>query len=235
MSFWTIHSNLPREGPGDAATLTRALDVAGAQPQWHAADLGCGPGADLPGLAARVGHVQGFEQHDPFVQAARARVADLQHVQVHQADMADVARFAPPGGFDLIWSAGALYFLGGARGLDQIAPALRPGGMLTFSEACYFTEPTAEMRAFWQGYDTQTEAEILATVSAKGFSVRAAWPLPDEAWEAYFQPIEARLARLSQGADAEMQAAISVERTEISQWRRLKALTGYLVLVAQKA
>ncbi len=57
------------------------------------------------------------------------------------------------GPFDLIWSAGALYFLGVTDGLTGWRAALAPGGAVAFSEPCFFTDtPSDAARAFWDGY-----------------------------------------------------------------------------------
>lgn len=230
--FWTVHSDLPREGPGDADSLNAALDVAGVQPDWQICDLACGPGADLADLAARAGQVVGIDGHGPFIEAARRRTSHLPNVSAHRGAMAAIADFAPAGGFDMIWCAGALYFLGGASGLKVLKGALRPGGLVAFSEPCVFQD-TPEARAFWEGYPAQTREGIALEVAHQGFQLLADWRLSDAAWEAYYSPMETRLDRLEPGATGDLADAIAEARTEIADWRRLKVQTGYLLVVAR--
>ena len=53
-AFFTVHQDLPREGPGDRESLDWALGLAGVAPEGVILDAGCGPGADVPGLLAHV-------------------------------------------------------------------------------------------------------------------------------------------------------------------------------------
>lgn len=43
-AFFALHRDLPREGPGEAADVAWALEVAGVAPGARVADAGCGPG-----------------------------------------------------------------------------------------------------------------------------------------------------------------------------------------------
>lgn len=50
-AFFTVHRDLPREGPGEAADVRWALDQLGLSGPIDVLDAACGPGADLVELA----------------------------------------------------------------------------------------------------------------------------------------------------------------------------------------
>lgn len=230
--FWTVHADLPRQGPGDLASLNRALQSAGVRPEWRGFDAGCGPGADLPGLSVRLAHVTACDLYAPFV--AQAQALNLPNVTLYTGSMTDIAQHAPDAGFDLVWCAGALYFLGVEDGLRCFKEALTKQGVVCFSEPCLFAESTPEIESFWGGYPTVDQAGIADQVARAGFEVIDAFPLPDVAWEAYFAPMETRLAMLrGQDPDADLQDAIQEAEVEIARWRRLRRDTGYLMVTAR--
>jgi SAM-dependent methyltransferase len=234
-AFFTIHSDLPREGPGDRAALDWALGHVALARGARVLDAGCGPGADIPGLLAHApyGHVVAMETHAPY--AARVRVAFAGDARVTVVD-GDMAR--PPGRFDLIWSAGAVYFLGVTAALTAWRDHLAPGGAVVFSHIGWcVADPAPAARAFWaEGYPDITDAAgIVAQVQAAGYSVIAQRWLPGAAWDAYYGPLAARVAALRAGADADMTAALDAEQAEIDLWRAHGGDYGYLQVVARPA
>lgn len=232
-AFFTLHHGLDREGPGDRASVDWAVARAGLGPDGWVCDAGCGPGADLAALArhAPAGRVDGIELHDGFVAAAQARVTQLQNVTVRQGDMA-----ALQGPYDLIWSAGALYFLGVTAGLDRWCGALAPGGVVAFSQACWFTSaPSAAARAYWDvEYPEMTdEPGVIRQINAAGYDVIDHTRLSDAAWEAYFTPMEARIADLRPTAQGDLQHVLDEADHEIDTWRAHRAEFGYTLFVVR--
>ena len=227
-AFWTLHSNLPREGPGDAAMLDRALRAARVAETAQILDAGAGPGADIAALLTHVprGHVTAIEQHADFARAAAARFAGNPQVTVKTGDMAD-----PGGAYELIWCAGALYFLGVEAGLRAWRTALRPGGQVIFSDAIWLTaaRPDEAVRN-WQEYPAMTDrAGVARAIAAAGYTLLDDWVLPDAAWEAYYTPLEARVEMLTPQAetDPDLAATLAEARSEIALWRRHRRVFGY--------
>jgi SAM-dependent methyltransferase len=233
-SFFAVHSDLPREGPGEAADVAWALALAGVTEGAAICDAGAGAGGDVTALLAVPGaRVLAIDTHPGFVAQMRARFAGEGRVTVEEADMGGLAAH-PAGPFDLIWCAGALYFLGLEEGLARMAAALRPGGVLAFSEPCFFVaRPSEAAVAFWEGYPVRQAAEIAAAVAAAGYESLGVRALGDAAWEAYYGPMEARIARLRPGADAALGAMLDICSDEAAQWRKVRAETGYLLTVAR--
>ena len=216
-AFFRIHSGLDREGPGDRASLDRAL--AGIAPDARICDAGCGPGADVEALLTHVpqGHVHAVDLHPPFVEAVRTRFARDPRVTAEGADFT-----ALTGPYDVIWSAGAVYSTGIPATLAAWRKALAPGGCAAFSHLCWTgaaRPPPAA--AFWaeefaaMGDIAQAEAEI----AAAGWRLLDRWPLGPAGWEAYYAPLEARLDALGPTADPELAQAIAAHRAEIATWR----------------
>lgn len=233
-AFFTVHHDLPREGPGEAADVAFALDLAGLTPGASICDAGAGTGGDVAALLAAPGvRVLAIDTQESFVAAMQVRLGGAPRVRVERWDMAALQAH-PRAPFDLIWCAGALYFLGLEDGLAAMGRALRPGGVLAFSEPCFRTaDPTDAARDFWEGYPTRPEADILRAVSAAGYEVLGARVLSDRAWEAYYRPMEARIAALRPGADDRLAAMLDLCANEAATWRAVRAETGYLLTVAR--
>lgn len=235
-AFFTVHRDLPREGPGEASDVAFALDLARLPAGAAICDAGAGPGGDVAALLAVPGvRVVAVESHPDFAAAIRARFPREPRLRVVAGDMAGIADL-PEAPFDLVWCAGALYFLGIEAGLAAFARAVKPGGVVAFTEPCFFTaSPSPAARDFWEGYDTATVPQILDRVAAQGFAVLGHRPIGDAGWEAYYRPMEARIAALRPAADARLAAMLDTCAAEAAQWRAVRGETGYLLVVARRA
>jgi SAM-dependent methyltransferase len=112
--------------------------LAGIGPGARVADVGCGPGALLPVLAAEVGptgHVTGVDGDEAAVEAATAYVAGKSTVDVHRG-RAD-ATGLPAGSLDVVMMRHVLAHNGGREVviIDHLASLLRPGGCLYLVDA----------------------------------------------------------------------------------------------------
>lgn len=232
--FFTIHADLPREGPGETADVAWAAEVAGLTPRARVLDAASGPGGDLGALlrVAAHGHVTAIDKHAPFVEAAGARWGKDKRVTLLTGDY-----LSPGGPFDFIWCAGAVYFVGIETALSAWRAALAEGGMIAFSEPCLFTQtPSEGAIAFWEGYARLTDAQgIAGQVRSAGFETVATKTVSDIAWESYLRPMQDRLARLRHGADERLLAVIEAHEAEIAGWRAHRAETGYLLSVVRPA
>ncbi len=232
-AFFKLHSDLPREGPGEAADIRWAAQMLDLKPNAVIADVASGPGGDIGALleVAPQGHVTALDKTAHFVDAARARWCDDTRVTVLKADMARVMN-----AYDLIWCAGAVYFLGITKALTAWKRSLRPGGAVVFSEVCWFTDtPSARPRQFWEAQypDMTDEAGIAARIEAAGYDLLGTRRLSDQAWEDYFGPLDARIAALRDGADAALVAVLDEAEEEAAVWRAHRDEFGYLLSVVR--
>lgn len=230
-AFFTIHRNLPREGPGDRASLGRMLHLARLRPDAEICDAGCGPGADIPALLAHApqGRIDAVDLHTPYIGHLRARYAQDARVTAHRADMR-----ALPGRYDLIWAAGAVYTIGIGPALASFRRALKPGGKVAFSHLSWLTdERPPEAVVFWaEEYpQMQDRAADRDAIAATGAHIIAAEVLPNAAWEAYYGPLQNRLDVLEAQADddAALAGQIAAHRHEIAVWRGAGGAFGYIL------
>ncbi|MEH6645621.1 class I SAM-dependent methyltransferase [Sulfitobacter sp.] len=232
-AFFKLHRDLPREGPGEAQDLAWAASLLDLPNRARLADVACGPGGDIAALLniAPEGHVTALDATPHFVEAARAMWREHDRVTVLKADMKVIANR-----YDLIWCAGAVYFMGVEAALRAWRKSLLPDGAIAFSEACWFTdEPSARAKALWdREYPAmQDTAGITAQITAAGYEVVDQRRLSDAAWEAYFTPLDARIAALRTKADAALRALMDEAEEEAACWRAHHDEYGYLLSVVR--
>lgn len=233
-AFFTVHKDLPREGPGAPEDVQWMLEQTGLSGQISVCDAGCGPGADAITLAEMLPEAQvtGIEQQAQFVEFAKARCFRFgDRVRVEQGDMAD-----PGGPYDLIWCAGALYFLGVAEGLRHWKDALTPGGWVAFSEPVKLSDPMPNAAtAFWEEYPQITDLQGIADqVSAAGFEMADHRLITGEPWANYYAPMKTRLEKLSAGDPGDaLMAAIEDARREIALWEAAPDDIAYVLVLAR--
>lgn len=234
-AFFTVHRDLPREGPGMPEDVHWALAQTGLLGGVSVCDAGCGPGADLVTLADALPEaiLTGIDGHPNFVaQTAAATARFGTRVTVREGDMA-----APGGPYDLIWCAGALYFLGVTEGLSSWRSALKPGGWVAFSEPVLLGPRDRAVEAFWADYPAITDlAGIEGRVTAAGFAVVATRPVVGAAWAAYYEPLRARIAVLRAVPHAPALGAMLDEcAREIALWEAAADRIAYMLVLAQPA
>ena len=241
-AMFRLCAGLPRQGPGSDACTREALRRLGplrAAPR--VLDLGCGSGRAALVLAETLQtRIVAVDIHQPFLDHLRATAEErgLEHlIEARCADMA--APGVPPGSVDLLWSEGAVYFLGFEEGLCLWRPLLAPGGCIAVSECSWLTDnPPAEAAAFFgQGYPGMAAvAENIERARAAGFDVLDHFPLPPQAWwDDYYAPLEARMARLAPKADPALAAVIDETRREIALYRRHGDSYGYVFYLLRQS
>lgn len=233
-AFFTIHQDLPREGPGESADVHWALKTAGVFGTVRVLDAACGPGADLVTLAEDLpsATITGIEKHTGFVAQAHSRVASFgPRVQVIEGEMAD-----PGGPYDFIWCAGALYFLGVTEGLSLWKDALSPGGKIAFSEPVLLDGPQpAEVSEFWEEYPSITKMDgIHNRIKAAGYRVTDTRMIVGAPWEAYYAPMVARIAKLrAEDPSPALTEALDLSAREAELWAAVPDHIAYALFVVQ--
>jgi serine/threonine-protein kinase HipA len=240
--LFELYGDMPRQGPGSAATTRRALALLpGLPPEPRIADIGCGSGASSLVLAERGGTVIGIDIHKPFLARLRADAAAAALEGKVLAVAADMV--APPlaeGSLDLIWSEGAIYQIGFAAGLARWRPLLKPGGFIAVTEATWLTDtPPESLRAFWAtAYPAMTGiAANEAKLGAAGFRVLDRFVLPAECWiESYYAPLAQAIAafRARHPGDAQAASVAEEAESEIELYRRHGDAYGYVFYLAQR-
>jgi SAM-dependent methyltransferase len=139
--------------------------LAGVGPGARVADVGCGPGALLPLLAAEVGpdgEVVGVDGDPAAVAAATAYAAGAGRVSVRAAPAE--ATGLPAGAFDTVMVRHVLAHNGGREQaiVDHLATLLRPGGCLYLVDA------------YGRGMATEPDLPVLAEIGERYHAFHAA-------------------------------------------------------------
>lgn len=240
--FFEAHAGLIRQGPGNAETTARALELVGPLPAApRIVDFGCGPGTSTVDLAERLpgAEVLGLDLHAPFIaeleRSARERGLS-ERVRGVVGDMA-----APPGNdvFDLMWSEGAAYSIGFEHALRCWRERLAPGGRIACSEALWLTdERPAQAVQHWQEYPEMTDrAGCLERVARAGLRLVADFTLPEKAWlEHYYDPMERTLETLRErhAGDAAALSVLEECQSEIDVYRLHSDAYGYQFFILER-
>ncbi len=230
-AFFTLHRDLPREGPGEPADVSWAMEIAETPKSARIFDIACGPGADIGALLAGApdGQVTALDLHPHFLETVEDQWGNDPRVSTRQGDMLELDDAA-----DLIWCAGAVYFKGITACLTAWAKVLRPGGAIVFSHPCLFTDaPSEDAIGFWDGYPVQGNKNILSEIQAAGFATLASKKVSDAAWTAYYEPQDSRIAMLRPGAGPDLVNVLDKAQHEHTRWRAVKDETGYLLSVVR--
>ncbi|NNE79664.1 MAG: class I SAM-dependent methyltransferase [Silicimonas sp.] len=233
-AFFTVHCDLPREGPGLPEDVLWTLDVAETPQHARICDAACGPGADTLTLAeARPeARIDAVDLHQPFLDQAEVRCKG-HRARFEQRDYTDLT-----GDYDLIWCAGAAYFKGFETVLDAWRNRLLPGGCVAFSEPAWVSEPPSpEAQAFWRA---EGHLEGLPALSKRlgeaGWHVLGQRWLIGAPWAAYYTPMQARLDVLRASEPNEtLAAAVDEAQREIDAWRAAPDQIAYSLFVVRPA
>jgi SAM-dependent methyltransferase len=242
--FFEVFESLPRQGPGNRASMLRALALCRDLPDSPAIiDLGCGVGSQTLQLAEALpsASIVAVDSHAPSIARLREAASERGIAGRLSALAADVTRLElPPESFDLAWSEGALYNLGLAQALRLCQGLLRPGGYLAFSDPVWRRDdPSPELRALFESeYPTMGMVEDdLAAIRASGLELQGHFTLPDEAWwDDFYTPMGERIAELRRvyAHDPETLAALDQLAEEPAAHRSNSAFYAYEFFVARR-
>jgi SAM-dependent methyltransferase len=158
----------------------------------------------------------------------------LETVQVDMNEMA-----FEPSSFDLIWSEGAIYFLGFERGLAKVKEFVKSGGYVGLSEAVWLkAHPPPDVIALWREYpEIDTVEKKLEIISRLGFENVGHFVLPASSWtELYYDPLKERTLEYERKWKGipEAEDVLKEARTEMSVFREYSEYYGYAFFVMRK-
>ena len=241
-AMYEIFGPLPQGAPGNDASTLRALDAVPCRDAVRQVlDLGAGHGRTTFALAQALpdARVTAIEIHEPFVEriaerALESSLEDRVHAMCGDMEKIDVAA----GSIDLIWAEGSIYVVGMKQALVMWRPWLGPGGCVAFSDFVRWSgDLSKEARSFWADEypDMVSEAAIRSIAEAAGYRVVRSFRMPRDAHEAYYAPLESRVAELAGSADTDIRQALANLRKEIDIVRRFPDEAGYTFFVIQRA
>ena len=239
--MYEVFGPLAQGAPGNDDSTLRALDaVPGRDAVRRVLDLGVGHGRTTFTLAQvlRDARVTAVEIHAPFVEqmtrrAREAGVADRVHPVCEDMETLDIT----DGSIDLIWAEGSIYVMGMERALATWRPWLCPGGCVAFSDFVWWIDVRSkEASEFWatEYPDMTTEIAIRSRAEAAGYRVAGSFHMSKDAHDAYYVPLEARVAELAGRVDADVSDVLDILRKEIDVVRRFSDEAGYTFFILQR-
>ncbi|MBN1594765.1 class I SAM-dependent methyltransferase [candidate division FCPU426 bacterium] len=241
--FFNIFNEMPRGGPGNAASTRRAYALVRNLPaKPRILDVGCGPGKQTLDLAAvSAGEIIAIDTNQHFIDRLEQVVQKLglsSRIRAHNADM-NCLDF-PERHFDIIWSEGAVYQMGFENGLRTLGRFLKPGGYFALTEAVWLRpDPPRELRENWDAEypDIKDVAANLEIISKCGYVLVEHFILPPTAWwDEFYAPMQMRIAQVRREcrADPETMRLIPVFENEIAIYQKYSDYFGYAFFVMRK-
>lgn len=238
--FFTLHRNLPREGPGSDATTKKAIARLPLESVNRAIDMGCGPGRQSVVLASELDcPVTALDLHAPFVDQLRdlAKKNHVDHlIDARVADMMALETLPQP--VDLIWSEGAIYFPGFEAALRAWKSLLTPDGVVAVSEAVWLkNDPPKAARDFWTEYPDLTDVNgCIERAERAGYRVVDHFILPkSDWWTEYYTPMLERVAQLRPDASASLNQILDEATHEADIHRRFGDWYSYVFFIMTRA
>jgi len=241
--LYELHEKMLRCGPGDYELTRRAFSlVPRSVEKPRILDIGCGNGIQTLELAKYSnGDIVAIDNHQAFLDFLNIRAREqgfddrisARNMSMLEMDFSDKS-------FDLIWSEGALYFMGFENGLKKCHQLLSYGGYLVVSELVYFTanpplKAKEHLSSEYPGIkDIKSNADL---IQACDFNLIDNFTLPKKAWlNNYYVPLEARLDLLTDKYKGN-QIALDVFkkcRIEIDFYKEYYQSFGYEFFVMEK-
>lgn len=234
--FMHVFSGLDRWGPGSAQATCRALSMVPFAPA-SILEFGCGNGVATLELAEQTtARITATDTAEGALDKLREMAVDRGLEDRIEARALDMAQLPPPDQpYDLIWAEGCIYIIGVGRALELWRPMLQPGGALVFSDMVWRTEaPSDRVQAFWVSeYPAMaTLSHLLEQAKDAGYRVLGHFDMGNEAMDAYYRPLEARLDAV-QDRLVESRAFDDLQ-TELSVWREAHGQFGFEMFVLQR-
>lgn len=236
-------ASLERQGPGSPEVTIKALSfIDNLTDKSLITDVGCGSGGQTMILAQNApGNITGIDLFPTFIDLLNANAKRLNlHNRVKGVVGSMESLPFQNESLDLIWSEGAIYFMGFERGLREWSKFLKKGGYVAVSEASWFTnERPEEINNFWNdaypGIDTIPNK--VAQMQNVGFIPVANFILPENCWiEHFYKPqAVAQKAFLSKyKGNKAAEDFIANEQREMELYYKYKEYYGYVFYVGKK-
>ena len=234
---------LPRCGPGDNESTRRAFNVITRLPKHpFILDIGCGPGVQTIELARiSTGRIIALDNHQAFLDKLMKTARDegfAENIIPKNISMLDM--HFDEDTFDIIWSEGALYFMGFQNGLRRCHHLLKNNGYLAVTELVYLVPnpPVSVTQYFENEYpDIKDLKGNIEFIKNGGFHLLSNFTLPESAWfDLYYLPIEKELSRLNKKYQGNKIALGVFDgfRNEIDFYKKYSEFYGYEFFIMQK-
>ena len=241
--FYELFEALPRGGPGDNESTRRAFNtIPKLLGRPLILDIGCGPGVQTIELAKiSKGTIIALDNHQAFLNKLIKKAKDeklLDHIVPKNNSMLDMD--FDKNTFDIIWSEGALYFMGFQNGLRRCHQLLKNDGFLAVTEIVYLVNdpPAPLIQHFEKEYpDIKAVKDKIDLIQNERFHLISNFTLPESSWlDNFYLPMEEELARLNRKYQGnEIALGIFEEmKNEIKLYKKFSDFYGYEFFIMQK-
>lgn len=239
-----LHKGNKRQGPGGDEQTKQALQLAGlmnTSQTLQVADIGCGTGASTLTLAehlnAKITAVDLFEDFLDVLNADAQKRSLADKITTIAISMEELP--FEENSLDMIWTEGAIYNMGFAKGVEYFKRFLKPDGILAASEITWLTKDRPEeIQQHWdvEYPEIATASDKIRILEDQGFILKGYFPLPESSWiENYYTPLENTFEGFVTKHDSEdARAIVEAEKTEIALYKKHRAYYSYGFYIAQK-
>ena len=241
--IYELCQDLPRCGPGDNESTRRAFSAMADLPKEpYILDIGCGTGMQTIELAKiSKGKIIALDNCKLFLDKLKEKATNEgvaaritpKNISMLDMDFKDNT-------FDIIWSEGALYFLGFKNGLNKCHQLLKDKGYLAVTELVYLDpNPPDEVVEYITGEypDAKDVRGNIEMIKEAGFDLILNFTLPKDSWlKPYYFPMEEVLPRLNKKHQGNKLAleVFSAFNKEIEFYKKYSQFYGYEFFIMQK-
>lgn len=241
--FYELFEALPRCGPGDNESTRRAFNIIPKLPkQPFILDIGCGPGVQTIELAKiSNGKIIALDNHQAFLDKLMKTARDEgleDNIVPKNISMLDMDFDNKT--FDIIWSEGALYFMGFQNGLKRCHQLLKNNGYLAVTELVFLSSnpPPPVIQYFEKEYpDIKDVKSNIELIQNEGFQLISNFTLSESSWfDSYYLLAKKELSRLNKKYQGnEIAIGIFEEmKNEINIYKKYSDFYGYEFFIMQR-
>jgi len=238
-----LMERLPRCGPGDNKSTGRAFNAMDKLPKEpYILDIGCGTGMQTIELAKiSNGKIIALDNYQGFLDILmkKANEEGLKE-NIIPKNISMLEMDFDPASFDIIWSEGALYFMGFQNGLKRCRQLLKDGGYLAVTELVYIApDPPAPVVQFLEREypDIKDVKGRIDLIQNEGFHLLSNFTIPESSWlHNYYLPMEKELPHLIKKYQNNQVALGVFEffQNEVDSYKKYSKYYGYEFFVMQK-